>query len=71
MGPRIRIRGPTCFPQPNSISTEPYAEGVTWLMRHTAIELSDPQLRQLRAVMRRYSRDVQPLHGREIRYRHQ
>lgn len=52
-------------------TTEPYAEGVTWLMRRTAIELSDPQLRQLRAVMRRYTRDVQPLHGREIRYRRQ
>lgn len=52
-------------------STEPYAEGVTWLMRRTAIEMSDEQLRQLRAVMGRYSRDVQPLHGREIRYRRQ
>jgi carbonic anhydrase len=50
-------------------STEPYAEGVTWLMRRTAITMSVDQLRQLREVMRRYSRVVQPLHGREIRYR--
>lgn len=50
-------------------SSEPYAEGVTWLMRRTAITLSVDQLRKLREVMRRYSRDVQPLHGREIRYR--
>lgn len=50
-------------------SSEPYAEGVTWLMRHTPIMMSADQLRRLREVMRRYSRIVQPLHGREIRYR--
>ena len=50
-------------------SSEPYAEGVTWLMRRTPITMSAAQLAKLRRVMHRYSRDVQPLDGRTIRYR--
>jgi carbonic anhydrase len=51
-----------------SLTTPDYAGGVTWLMRRTAITLSPDQLRKLRRVMGRYSRDVQPLNG-VIRYR--
>jgi len=52
-----------------SLTTPDYAIGVTWLMRRTAITLSRAQLDQLHHVMGRYSRDVQPLGGRVIRYR--
>jgi carbonic anhydrase len=52
-----------------SLTTPEYAEGVTWLMRRTAITLSRAQLDKLHRVMGRYSRDVQPLDRREIRYR--
>ncbi|HKP75361.1 MAG TPA: carbonic anhydrase family protein [Longimicrobiaceae bacterium] len=50
-------------------ATEPYTEGVTWLMRRTPITMSRAQLDKLHRVMHRYSRDVQPLHDRQIRYR--
>ncbi|HET7463490.1 MAG TPA: carbonic anhydrase family protein [Longimicrobium sp.] len=50
-------------------SAEPYQEGVTWLMRRTTITLSPAQLDSLHHAMHRYSRDVQPLNGRVIRYR--
>jgi carbonic anhydrase len=50
-------------------TTEPYTEGVTWLMRRTAITMSSAQLEKLRRVMHRYSRNVQPLDHREIHYR--
>jgi len=50
-------------------TTEPFTEGVTWLMRRNAITMSRAQLDQLRHVMHRYSRDVHPLDGRTIRYR--
>ena len=52
-----------------SLTTPDYAVGVTWLMRRTAITLSRAQLDKLHRVMHRYSRDVQPLNGRVIRYR--
>lgn len=52
-----------------SLTTEPYAEGVTWLMRRTTITLSPAQIARLHQVMHRYSREVQPLNGRAIRYR--
>jgi carbonic anhydrase len=52
-----------------SLTTEPYSEGVTWLMRRTTITLSPAQIERLHQVMHRYSRDVQPLNGRTIRYR--
>jgi carbonic anhydrase len=48
---------------------EPYTEGVTWLMRRTSIPMSPAQMIELRRVMGRYSRGVQPLYGRVIRYR--
>lgn len=50
-------------------TTEPFTEGVTWLMRRTAITMSRAQLDRLRRVMHRYSRDIQPLNRRVIRYR--
>lgn len=50
-------------------STEPYAAGITWLMRRTPITMTHQQLDRLRQVMGRYSRDVQPRYGRPIRYR--
>ncbi len=52
-----------------SLTTEPYSEGVTWLMRRATITLSPAQIARLHQVMHRYSRDVQPLNGRTIRYR--
>jgi carbonic anhydrase len=52
-----------------SLTTPDYAEDVTWLMRRTAITMSAAQIAKLHSVMRRYSRDVQPLNGRVIRYR--
>ena len=52
-----------------SLTTPEYAEGVNWLMRRTAITMSAAQIAKLRSVMGRYSRDVQPLNGRVIRYR--
>ena len=52
-----------------SLTTPEYEEGVTWLMRRTPITLSRAQLAKLRHVMHRYSRDVQPLNDRVIRYR--
>lgn len=52
-----------------SLTTPDYAEGVTWLMRRTAITLSRAQLDRLHRAMGRYSREVQPLNGRVIRYR--
>lgn len=51
-----------------SLTTDGYDEGVTWLMRRTPIRMSQPQIDSLHAVMGRYSRGVQPLHGRVIRY---
>lgn len=52
-----------------SLTTPEYAEGVNWLMRRTAITMSRAQLDRLHQVMDRYSRGVQPLNGRVIRYR--
>ena len=52
-----------------SLTTPEYAEGVNWLMRRTAITMSRAQLDRLHQVMGRYSRDVQLLNGRVIRYR--
>jgi carbonic anhydrase len=52
-----------------SLTTGEYDEGVTWLMRRTPIRMSQPQIDSLHAVMGRYSRGVQPLHGRTIHYR--
>jgi carbonic anhydrase len=52
-----------------SLTTPDYAEGVTWLMRRTAITMSAAQIAKLRRVMGRYSRDVEPLNDRTIRYR--
>lgn len=52
-----------------SLTTPEYAEGVNWLMRRTPITLSRAQLDKLHRVMGRYSRHVQPLNGRVIRYR--
>ena len=53
-----------------SLTTHPYTTGITWLMRDHVIYLSHDQIRKLKEVMREpYSRGVQPLHGRMIRYR--
>ena len=52
-----------------SLTTPEYAEGVNWLMRRTAITMSRAQLDRLHRVMGRYSRGVQPLNHRVIRYR--
>jgi carbonic anhydrase len=52
-----------------SLTTAPYTAGITWLMRRTPIEMSAAQIAKLRSVMGRYSRPVQPLYKRTIRYR--
>jgi carbonic anhydrase len=52
-----------------SLTSEPFGEGVTWLMRRTPITMSRRQIEQLRQAMHRYSRGVQPLNHRVIRYR--
>lgn len=52
-----------------SLTTSPYPEGITWLMRRPWITLSQFQIDQLHRAMGRYSRDPQPLDGREVRYR--
>jgi len=63
------VNGERVYRYCGSLTTEPYAEGVTWLMRRTTITLSPAQIARLHEVMHRYSRDVQPLNGRTIRYR--
>jgi carbonic anhydrase len=52
-----------------SLTTAPYTAGITWLMRRTPIQMSAAQIEKLRRVMGRYSRPLQPLNGRIIRYR--
>jgi carbonic anhydrase len=52
-----------------SLTTPPYDEGINWLVRAEPIEMSAAQLDSLRLVMGEYSRDLQDLNGRVVRYR--
>jgi carbonic anhydrase len=53
-----------------SLTSPPYGEGETWLMRRTPITMSRAQIAQLHQAMQRaYARAVQPLNHRQIRYR--
>jgi len=52
-----------------SLTTPQYEEGINWLVRAQAIEMDSVQLDKLRAVMGRYSRELQDLNGRVVRVR--
>jgi carbonic anhydrase len=51
-----------------SLTTGQHEEGITWLMRNHPIEMSQTQVNRLRSVMGEWSRGVQDLNGRPIRY---
>jgi carbonic anhydrase len=51
-----------------SLTTPRFDEPVTWLVRNHPIEMSRDQVIKLRGVMDRWSRPLQPLNRRQIRY---
>ena len=49
-----------------SLTTPPCSGGVTWIVMQHPIQISKPQLKALKKIVKRNARDIQPLHGRTI-----
>jgi carbonic anhydrase len=64
------LNNETVYRYCGSLTSPPYGEGGTWLMRGASITMSRAQIARLHQAMQRaYARAVQPRNGRPIRVR--